>query len=420
MNKTTQLKTAVLATVLGVMSPLAMIVPASAATMTWTGSVDDSLSNNANWTTSAPADGDTAVFPSTAPFDSFSSQTVRVVDNDFLSPALNLAKVVFNGEVVLSSTSYTINGLGFTLTEAIEAVMTGNGGDHQVKTSVSLGDDVSFVTSGANSLAVGDTGTVLGLAGNNLTVNAAGGTITLQGIIDGSGGVTVAEGRLNMLAAPGDNFDATVTVSGGEFVVSGTTEGNVTVSGGALMGDSGDTGLLGTVTLNSGSIMPGNSPGCINVTNLVLTGGIYEVEVDGNDRCTEYDSTSVTDDVTLGDGVTALDLNKDAAFTPELDDKFAIITYDEASEVTGYFEDLEDGESFTEDGVTYEINYDDDNAVTLTVLGVSDEAAEDAPDAPDTGLASLITNPFVTMSAAAAVITSLGAVRFTDILNLRK
>jgi hypothetical protein len=403
MNKTKQLKAAVLSTIVGVMSPLAMIVPASAATVTWTGAAeeaDNTTSNSVNWLGAVlPGTNDTLEFPV--------SGVYQTVDHDVSS--LSLAKFVFSGlNDFDSSKSYSISGESVTLTEGIDAVMEGAGGDHQVLLDVTLGDDVTFMTDGVDTLTVGDDETVLNLDGNELSVDASGGTITLQGIIDGEGAVKLVEGKLNMLAAPSEDFDGVFSVEGGEYITSANATGeNVTINGGALKGDTGEEGYLGTVTLNSGSIMPGNSPGCISVDELVLVGGTYEVEINGEARCTEYDSTSVTGDVSLGDGEVALDIMRLASFAPETDTKFAIITYDEDSDVSGYFEGLEDGETVTLAEYTYEIDYDDDNAVTLTVLGT--------PEAPYTGVGSLLTNPLVTLAAAGAVLVSLGAVRYAEV-----
>ena len=215
-----------------------------------------------------------------------------------------------------------------------------------------------------------------------------------------------------MLAEPGDDFDATTTVTGGELIASATTQGNVTIDGGVLKGESGDTGLLGTVTLNDGSIEPGMSPGCLNVSELALNGGTYEVELNGDAQCTGYDSTAVAGDVDLGEGDVSLDIQRLSSYEPEVDQKFAIITYDEDSDVSGYFDGWEDGDTNTLSEYTYEINYDDDDAVTLTGLGT--------PDAPYTGVGSLLSSPALTFAAAGAVLVALGAVKFAEAKKTRK
>ncbi len=404
-----KVKAAVLSTVVGAMSPLAMIAPASAITNTWTGFDESSnnWNNSDNWSSGfGPGNGDTLIFPTSARY--------QVTEND-IAGTLELVSIIFNGEfdpVNNSSKDFSIEGGSIEISDSIQAKMTGNGGNHTIDSDVVLGDDVTFSTSGVDTLTVGGDETTLDLAGNALTLSASGGTITIQGVIDGEGSVEVAKGRVNMLAEPGDDYDATTTVSGGEYIVSATSQGSVTIDGGVLKGESGDTGLLGTVTLNDGSIEPGMSPGCLNVSELVLNGGTYEVELEGNAQCTEYDSTAVAGDVDLGEGDVTLDIQRLSSFEPEVDDVFAIITYSDDSDVSGYFEGLEDGESVTLAEYTYEINYDDDDAVTLTVLGT--------PEAPYTGVGSLLNSPLLTLSAAGAVLVVLGATRYAQVKKTQK
>ena len=197
MSKVKTLKAAVLSTVMGVMSPLAMIAPASAATVPWTGPAEESnnaTSNATNWLGGVlPGAGDTLTFPA--------SGVYQTIDHDVAS--LSLAKFVFNGDNSFeSSKSYSITGEAVTISEGIDAVMEGAGGDHSVELDITLSDDATFRTSGVDTLAVGGEDTTLNLDGNRLTLDASGGTITIQGLIDGEGGLEVSKGKVNMLAKP--------------------------------------------------------------------------------------------------------------------------------------------------------------------------------------------------------------------------
>jgi len=413
---TKQLKAAALSAVMGVISPLAMMVPATSADLSWGGIGDgnhvspfnedrsDSVSSSANWMGGATLmDGDNAMF------------TVDgLVQNINFDAAYSLASIVFEGEnTSTSSKDYTLSGAsGVTLTDSVESKMTGSGGNHALNMDVSLDSDVTFMTDGAsNTLSVGDDETTLDLAGNDLTLDASGGTITIQGEIDGAGNIAIKKGKVNFLATAGADYNPTITLEDGEFQTSDNTRGNVVIDGGTLMGTSQ---FLDDVTLNSGSIAPGNSPGCLGVNDLTLTGGTYTVEINGTTVCTEFDSTAVVGDIDLG-SATTLDIQRLSSFEPEVDAEFAIITYEEDSTLTGNFLGLEDGEKVTLGSYTYEINYaggEDSNAVTLTVTGT--------PSAPDTGVGSLISNPIVLMLSAGAVLTVAVSRRFAEARAARK
>jgi len=399
MRKTKQLKAAVLSTVVGVLSPLAMMVPVSAADVAWTGATDDFYNDGTNWSGgSTPSVSDVAVF-----------SVDSVVQNISVASGggnVSVGGFTFEGEVNdTSSKSYTIGGGSFALAGDVMAMMTGAGGDHAIDSSIVLQDNVTFMTSGVDTLTIGGDERILDLNGNNLTLDASGGTITLQGEIDGEGDITIENGKVNFLAeAVADGtYNPTVSISGGTYETSAMTRGNVVLSGGVLMGNSQ---FLGDITMTSGSIQPGFSPGCLGVDSLTLSGGSYVVEIDGNEICDEYDSTAVLGDIDLGEGDTELDIDRLAAFEPEVDDEFRIITYEDDSVIDGYFDGWEEGETNTVAGFTYQINYDNDSAVVLSVTAT--------PDSPDTGVGSLMSSPVVTMGAAFAALGSIGALKFAD------
>ncbi len=401
--KKQQIKSAISVTVVGLLSPLALMVPSvSAATVTWDGSADESWANTANWDgATAPSNTDTVEFPATSEYD-ISSATVRTTENDLSS--LTLSKILFNGAVSLSSTSFTVTGNGLTLTSAIEAVMTGTGGDHQVLTDVTLAADATFKTSGSNSLQVGDDGTTLALGTNDLTLDASGGTITIAGEVTGSGAISIAGSKVKYLSDMTAYTGAT-TLSSGELTLTDESSGNYVISGGTLKGTSD---LLGDVTMSSGTIAPGNSPGCLGTADLTFTGGNYNVEIGGKTVCTEYDSTTVIGAVNLG-SATTLNLSVINGFAPAVNDTFAIITNDSTDKTNGTFASLSDGDKVTVSGYTFEVHYnagEEANDVVLRVTGT--------PTAPDTGVGSIISNPILTMIAAVAALSVVGGLKFAD------
>ncbi len=408
-----QIKSAISAAVLGVLSPLAMVMPVSAATQTFVSRSDadyltpadrGKMSADLSWVSGfGPVNGDTVEFPATA--------TYQTITNDFTS--LSLAKVVFNGEVSgTSSKSFTISGNNLTITSGIDAIMTGSGGDHSVGVGVTLGAAATFKTSGSNSLSVGGEGKTIALGTNDLTLDASGGTITLLGEITGTGKIVKSgTGKVKLMATPGTGYAGSIDVSAGEFTVDKTFgAANVVVSGGTLKG----SGSVGDVTMTSGSIAPGNSPGCLNASDLAYTGGSYDVELGGKSiAACEYDNMVATGTVNLGSNTT-LNVSLVNSFAPAKNDTFSIILNDSNDAVQGTFKGLADGDKFTLGGYTYQINYDagDGNDVVLLVTGT--------PSAPDTGVGSLISSPMVTLIAAISVAGAVAGYRIYDMKKVRR
>lgn len=404
--KTKKIKASVSALVLGVLSPLAMVVPASAATITWNGSTDDMWIDSSNW------DGGSA--PSTTDTAEFTTDTPNALTVNIQGTAQSLAKIVFNGEVSsTSSRSYSIVGKGLNLSSGIDAIMTGSGGDHSVGVGVTLTGNAVFKTTGSNTLSIGAEDKTLDLGSNDLTLDASGGTITLLGKVAGTGKIIKSgTGKVKLMSTPDAGYAGSIDVTSGEFNVSTTSfgSGNVTISGGTLKG----SGTVGDITMSSGSIAPGNSPGCINSGDLVLTGGSYDVEIAGKTASScEFDNLTVTGGVNLGSDTT-LNVSLINSYTPAVNDSFAIILNDSNDAVQGTFKGLDDGDKFTLGSYTYQINYDagDGNDVVLLVTGT--------PSAPDTGTVSLISNPFVTLFAALSVAGSVAGYRYYEIKKARR
>ena len=400
-------------------SPMLTAMPASAADISWGGigngahvspfnaNRTDEYTVAANWIggTAIPSASDNAVFGVNG-----------LVQKVNVSAPVELVKIIFSGaNTATSSKSYTLSGSAITVNGGIEAIMTGSGGEHAVENSITLGADATFKTSGSNALAVGNTDSVLALGTNDLTLEAGGGTISVLGKITGSGTITKSgTGRVLLLTTPGTGgFTGSMAVPTGELAVNDNLGVNVTISGGTLKG----TGTVGTVTMSSGTVAPGASPGTLNTGNLTFTGGTHAVELGGK-AAGEFDKLNVTGTVDLGEGVTTLDIQLVNSFKPAVNDSFVIIENDEDDEIEGTFKDLEDGDTFTLGSYTYQINYDggDGNDVVLLVTG----AASGSPSTPDTGLGSLLGNPIVTLLAAASVVAMLAGHRVYEMKKVRK
>jgi len=374
-----QIKAAVSTAILGVLSPLAMAVPVGAATPTWTGEASNSMNSGLNWEgVGILVNGDTAVFPTSA-----NNQTP---ENDIVS---SLVKIIFSGEVPeTSSKSYTVTGNAIALTSGIDAIMTGSGGDHSVALDVSLDAAATFKTTGSNTLSVGAEGTTLDLGANDLTLDASGGTISLLGSIEGTGNlIKSGSGKVKIMADSGAGYTGGLSISAGETKVDDALGLPVTLTGGTLKG----VGTVGDVTMSAGTVAPGASPGVLNTGSLAYTGGSFDVELGGT-AAGEFDQTNVTGTVDLGTATT-LNISLFGSYEPAINDAFIIINNDGEDAVVGNFSGLADGDKVI-GAYTYQINYNagDGNDVALLVTG--------NPGAPDTGVGSIIGNPFVTLAAA--------------------
>ncbi|WP_297809321.1 autotransporter domain-containing protein [uncultured Methylophaga sp.] len=90
--------------------------------------------------------------------------------------------------------------------------------------------------------------------------------------------VDVTKSGSGTLTLTGNNsYTGTTTVNSGLLAVNGTLVGATTVNTGGSLGGSG---TLGDITLNGGTLAPGNSIGTMTVSgNVDFSSGVYEVEV---------------------------------------------------------------------------------------------------------------------------------------------
>jgi hypothetical protein len=197
------------------------------------------------------------------------------------------------------------------------------------------------------------------------------------------------KGTITLLA------NATISTLNNRLMVDGSLTANghqLTLSAGSgstIMGH----GTLGDISLAAGSmIAPGSSPGCLTTGNITwVKGAIYSFDLGGTTACTEYDQINVNGAVVLGDGT--LSIVSYGAFVPQVGNVFTIIDNDSSDAVTGTFDGLAEGATFTQNGVVFKISYvgGDGNDVTLTVMNT--------PTAPDTGFTLIKNNPAIVMGA---------------------
>lgn len=248
--------------------------------------------------------------------------------------------------------------------------------------------------------------------GSDVVVHGCG-TLGITGDLSGSHTITAAEGEAatvvinssnntsstsNGTITPAvhtttyaDNAPSTsVYVDKNNIAIVTGIYGDVYILGGILKG----TGTVGAVTMDSGVIAPGMSPGVLNTGALALTGGAYQAELGGT-TAGQFDQLNVTGAVDLG-AATTLSVSRYNNFKPKAGDSFVIIKNDGADAVTGTFKDLVEGATFKLDGYVLKISYKggDGNDVVVSVVSV--------PTTPDTGFVLLQNNPTAVLTGTTA------------------
>ena len=230
--------------------------------------------------------------------------------------------------------------------------------------------------------------------------------LTLSGTVTGADNITVQEGTsatpaLTVGSTVSHSALKTTTVTGDHsstdydtqennllIISADATAKDISVNGGTLKG----TGTVGVITMASGSVAPGQSPGCLSSGNLNYIGGSLDIELAGTTVCTEYDQQTVTGTVSLGSDLTTLNTTLLNSYKPALNSTYTIISNDASDAVTGTFKGLAEGATFQVSGYTFSISYKggDGNDVVLTTTAVPATAT-----APDTGIGSITSNPIV-------------------------
>jgi autotransporter-associated beta strand protein len=211
-----------------------------------------------------------------------------------------------------------------------------------------------------------------------LAIGSAGGSgIHTGSLSNGAGPLAVTKmGSGTQTLAGSSNYTGPTLVQGGVLVVDGNIASSpLTVEGGTL----GGSGTVGLVTMTSGSIAPGNSPGTLNTGSLTLNGGSLSFEFNGS-AVAQYDQINVAGTVTLGSDIPlALSLGYDPV---DYADVFTVINNDGAEPLgLGAFRlswqgtPLNEGDLFVAGSQEFQVTYAGGSGNDLLLVAVPEPSA---------------------------------------------
>ena len=237
-----------------------------------------------------------------------------------LSSGTSLASFLFTG------TNYALYGNAITITEGIT-------------NQISAGTNFCYLDVAASGL---------------LTFEAdTGGMFVLGGTLAGSGTVSKeGGGTLQYTGTTMDSFVGTVVVDKGTLQVDGSfTDGSFTVNGGLLDG----IGTVSSVSVNGGTLKPGDSPGILHIQGdlNMSAGAVFEAELNGPIPGTSYDQLQVNGGVNL----TGATLNLQPGYAAGPGAAFLILVNDGTDPIVGTFAGLPEGAVFSAGGQYFSISY---------------------------------------------------------------
>ena len=228
-----------------------------------------------------------------------------------LNNSSNLS-IVFDGNLDIGSSSTglnnTIGGIGdwlvkgniFSTTAGSTRGLNKTGtGQLELRGANSYNGD-TIISGGTLLVATGAsiTGSASQLSGGTLDVRGTIGSITQSGgtlLVSGTAGTTVINSGTSTVNAGGTIGSA--TINGSLLSVNGSA-GDVLVNSGGTLGGSGSVQGL---TLNGGTVAPGNSPGLLTAYELNGSNGTFQFQLGApTTRGTTYDAINVTTLLTLG------------------------------------------------------------------------------------------------------------------------
>lgn len=329
-----------------------------------------------------------------------------------------------SGETIINAGADLVLGECAEATIDEDITLTGASSDADNIAKLTAGVGCAGGGGGTENYGSGVSGPALTLSGDitlgsNITLSPVAGTTTLTGALNGNFSIEIDSGYKGQLVinsspnnskmSSGTHKSPTLEVtlsddqSANSVVISGNTivtldgkRGDISVNSGATLKGTGEAAVV--IIAEGGTIAPGHSPGCLTTTGLTVV-GTFTAELGGTTACSGYDQSIVNGAVDVTGGTLSAQLYNN--FKPAAGQKYTIISNDGSDAVTGTFEGLAQGATFTVNGYTLSVSYTggDGNDVQLTVTAVP----------PDTGFELLTSNPYVTMSL---MLGAAGAIAF--------
>ncbi len=368
---------------------------------------DNNFSTAGNWAgCNGTAPGVTSdIYNLTFPSSAFGFDPV----NDIAS--LTVGSISFSGN--FSGSGYQISSSSssnvISVNDGISDSSSGTTAGNEIDGNLTLTATQTFTTSSTTRLVIGLSGDTLDIGANTLTVS----NTTFNGSVSGSGTININDtffpSDTNGVDLTSDNssFTGSVNVQVGALFVDNasslTAATSVTVNSGALL--KGNGGLSSSTIQSGGTLAPGHSPGCLSFSSVTLNGTLTD-QIGGTIACADYDQLNVSGNADISNST--LQVSFVNGFSPSVGQTFTIINNTGSSPITGTFNGLSEGSTFTSGGVTFSISYigGSGNSVVLTVVS-SASGSGSTPASPNTGSSIKLANPLIILAATLICSSSL-------------
>ncbi len=283
-----------------------------------------------------------------------------------------------NGNIIKTGNGVqTLSG-----TNSFSGGVTILGGALSVNNESRLGTNTTVILNGGALAANADLtltkGLSLGVDGGTLDTTTS--NVTFSGSLSGSATTLTKAGTGTLTITTTDAaFSSELSIDEGRVVVNGAlTSMPVTVNDGGTLRGTGTVGV--TSVLDGGTIAPGAGIGRINTAALTMSvGSALSIELGGTVAGTSYDQVSTAGALTLG-GVPSITLAN--GFFPIVGNRFFVMLNDANDNISGTFDSLAEGSTFSASGITYAVSYvangdggSRSNDVSFTVTAVPEPAA---------------------------------------------